>query len=253
MLQPVGRCLLWRQTSWLVCFVSQVELNEIESSCEEYPLTRSFCHLISTLVENSLPINLGAGLRVPGFQPYLDFLRDSVFLPFPTRAYRRPAEKVNCCIVLLPCLCKEKTCSCMHVCIHGLWTTTHTPVWFVFPVVFPLPSQWEVADAVLEVFHKLLRDYEPQPSDFVQEMVELQGEQVSAHKPPGHSIMFHLLNDSPMLVLCLSLLEEGVRQLDTYALFPGERTYAVLHSKNERLLVCMCVFWRRAVLLLPYR
>lgn len=74
---------------------SQVELNEIESSCEEYPLTRAFCHLISTLVESSVPVNLGAGLRVPGFQPYLNFLRDSVFLPFPTRAYRRPAEKVK--------------------------------------------------------------------------------------------------------------------------------------------------------------
>uniref|UniRef100_A0A8C9YH85 Nucleoporin 205 n=1 Tax=Sander lucioperca TaxID=283035 RepID=A0A8C9YH85_SANLU len=165
----------------------EVELSEIESSCEEYPLTRGFCHLISTLVESSLPVNLGAGLRVPGFQPYLNFLRDSVFLPFPTRAYRRPAEK------------------------------------------------WEVADAVLEVFHKLLRDYEPQPSDFVQEMVELQGEQVTAHKPPGHSIMFHLLNDSPMLALCLSLLEEGVRQLDTYAPFPGKKLLesAVLH--------CLCL------------
>uniref|UniRef100_A0A669EJ08 Nucleoporin 205 n=1 Tax=Oreochromis niloticus TaxID=8128 RepID=A0A669EJ08_ORENI len=165
----------------------EVELNEIESSCEEYPLTRSFCHLISTLVEGSLPVNLGAGLRVPGFQPYLNFLRDSVFLPFPTRAYRRPAEK------------------------------------------------WEVADSVLEVFHKLLRDYEPQPSDFVQEIVELQGEQVPAHKPPGHSIMFHLLNDSPMLALCLSLLEEGVRQLDTYAPFPGKKHLesAVLH--------CLCL------------
>uniref|UniRef100_A0AAQ5ZFQ3 Nucleoporin 205 n=1 Tax=Amphiprion ocellaris TaxID=80972 RepID=A0AAQ5ZFQ3_AMPOC len=157
------------------------------SSCEEYPLTRGFCHLISTLVESSLPVNLGAGLRVPGFQPYLNFLRDSVFLPFPTRAYRRPAEK------------------------------------------------WEVADSVLEVFHKLLRDYEPQPSDFVQEVVELQGEQVPAHKPPGHSIMFHLLNDSPMLALCLSLLEEGVRQLDTYAPFPGKKHLesAVLH--------CLCL------------
>ncbi|XP_040893466.1 nuclear pore complex protein Nup205 isoform X1 [Toxotes jaculatrix] len=165
----------------------EVELNEIESTCEEYPLTRGFCHLISTLVESSLPVNLGAGLRVPGFQPYLNFLRDSVFLPFPTRAYRHPAEK------------------------------------------------WEVADSVLEVFHKLLRDYEPQPADFVQEMVELQGEQVPAHKPPGHSIMFHLLNDSPMLALCLSLLEEGVRQLDTYAPFPGKKYLesAVLH--------CLCL------------
>ncbi|XP_068459501.1 nuclear pore complex protein Nup205 [Clinocottus analis] len=165
----------------------EVELNEIESSSEEYPLTRGFCHLISTLVESSLPTNLGAGLRVPGFQPYLNFLRDSVFLPFPTRAYRYPAEK------------------------------------------------WEVADAVLEVFHKLLRDYEPQPSDFVQEMVELQGEQVAAHKPPGHSIMFHLLNDSPMLALCLSLLEEGVRQLDTYAPFPGKK-----HLESA-VLRCLCL------------
>ncbi|TRY95539.1 hypothetical protein DNTS_007040 [Danionella cerebrum] len=161
----------------------EVELNEIESSCEEYPLTRAFCHLISTLVESALPVNLGAGLRAPGFQPYLDFLRDSVFLAFPTRAYRRPAEK------------------------------------------------WEVVDAVLEVFHKLLREYEPQPSDFLQEMVELQGEQVPAHKPPGHSLMFHLLNDSPTLSLCLGLLEEGARQLDTYAAFPGKKQLesAVLH------------------------
>uniref|UniRef100_A0A4W5RL30 Nucleoporin 205 n=1 Tax=Hucho hucho TaxID=62062 RepID=A0A4W5RL30_9TELE len=165
----------------------EVELNEIESSCEEYPLTRAFCQLISTLVESALPVNLGAGLRAPGFQPYLTFLRDAVFLPFPTRAYRRAAEK------------------------------------------------WEVADAVLEVFHKLLRDYEPQPSDFVQETVELQGEQVLAHKPPGHSLMFHLLNDSPTLILCLSLLEEGVRQLDTYAPFPGKKQLesAVLH--------CLCL------------
>ncbi|KAG7251640.1 hypothetical protein CRUP_011319, partial [Coryphaenoides rupestris] len=90
---------------------------------------------------------------------------------------------------------------------------------------------WEVADAVLEVFHKLLRDYEPQPADFVQEIVELHGEQVPAHKPPGHNIMFHLLNDSPTLALCLSLLGEGVRQLGTYAPFPGKKHLesAVLH------------------------
>lgn len=72
------------------------------------------------------------------------------------------------------------------------------------------------------MFHKLLRDYEPQPADFLQETVELQGEQVPANKPPGYDIMFHLLNDSPALSLCLSLLEEGVRQLDTYAPFPGQ-------------------------------
>ncbi|XP_064417895.1 nuclear pore complex protein Nup205 isoform X2 [Latimeria chalumnae] len=153
----------------------EVELNEIESRCEEYPLTRAFCRLLSTLVESSFPANLGAGLRPPGFDPYLQFLRDSVFLRFPSRAYRRAAEK------------------------------------------------WEVAEVVLEVFHKLLRDYEPQPDDFMDQAVELQGEELIAYKPPGFNLMFHLLNDSPMLALCLSLLEEGVKQLDTYAHFPGKK------------------------------
>ena len=75
---------------------------------------------------------------------------------------------------------------------------------------------------MLEVFHKLLRDYEPQPADFLPESVEVSGEIMASHKPPGYSLMFHLLNDSPTLALCLSLLQEGVRQLDTYAPFPGE-------------------------------
>uniref|UniRef100_A0A7N4PRP8 Nucleoporin 205 n=1 Tax=Sarcophilus harrisii TaxID=9305 RepID=A0A7N4PRP8_SARHA len=153
----------------------EVELNEIESRCEEYPLTRAFCQLISTLVESSFPSNLGAGLRPPGFDPYLQFLRDSVFLRFRTRAYRRAAEK------------------------------------------------WEVAEVVLEVFYKLLRDYEPQMEDFVDQFVELRGEEIIAYKPPGFSLMYHLLNESPMLELSLSLLEEGVKQLDTYAPFPGKK------------------------------
>ncbi|OCT86111.1 hypothetical protein XELAEV_18019805mg [Xenopus laevis] len=153
----------------------EVELNEIESRCEEYPLTRAFCQLISTLVESSFPTNLGAGLRAPGFEPYLQFLRDTVFLRYRTRAYRRAAEK------------------------------------------------WEVAEAVLDVFYKLLKDYEPQPEDFVDQYVELQGEERVAFKPPGFSLMHHLLNESPMLELCLSLMEEGVTQLDTYAPFPGKK------------------------------
>ncbi|CAH2276623.1 nuclear pore complex Nup205 [Pelobates cultripes] len=153
----------------------EVELNEIESRCEEYPLTRSFCQLIGTLVGSSFPSNLGAGLRPPGFEPYLQFLRDTVFLRFRTRAYRIPAEK------------------------------------------------WEVAEAVLDVFYKLLKDYEPQPDDFVDHLVHLQGEERVAYKPPGFSLMHHLLNESPMLELCLSVIEEGVTQLDTYAPFPGKK------------------------------
>lgn len=68
--------------------------------------------------------------------------------------------------------------------------------------------------------------------------MELQGEQVLAHKPPGHSLMFHLLNDSPTLTLCLSLLEEGVRQLDTYSLFPGQYTHTPVRTVFLLFLPC---------------
>lgn len=47
--------------------------------------------------------------------------------------------------------------------------------------------------------------------------------------------MYHLLNESPMLELSLSLLEEGVKQLDTYAPFPGMCLELILHV----LLKCM--------------
>lgn len=99
-----------------------MELNEIESSCEEYPLTRGFCHLISTLVESSLPFNLGAGLRVPGFQPYLNFLRETVFLAFPTRAYRHPAEKVLMQVI---------------ICIHNFY-----PRILILFCLLPVGSSW---------------------------------------------------------------------------------------------------------------
>uniref|UniRef100_A0A8C0LUB7 Nucleoporin 205 n=1 Tax=Canis lupus dingo TaxID=286419 RepID=A0A8C0LUB7_CANLU len=128
----------------------EVELNEIESRCEEYPLTRAFCQLISTLVESSFPSNLGAGLRPPGFDPYLQFLRDSVFLRF---------------------------------------------------------------HAINSFYTNCLLDY----------VVFYLGEEIIAYKPPGFSLMYHLLNESPMLELALSLLEEGVKQLDTYAPFPGKK------------------------------
>ncbi|XP_078453204.1 nuclear pore complex protein Nup205 isoform X1 [Lampetra fluviatilis] len=163
----------------------EMELTEIEARCEEYPLTRAFCTLLSALLDDSVPASLGTGLRSPGFDPYLTFLRETVFLKFPTRAYRDPAEK------------------------------------------------WQVAELVLQIFHKLLRDYDPRPDDFVEQPVDVQGELVLANKLPGYNLMYHLLNESPMLNLCLSILEEGVRLLDIHVPFPGKA------SLEGALLSCL--------------
>jgi len=66
----------------------------VESRNEEYPMLLAFLELMMTLIDSPMPAKLGAGFRVPGFEPYLDFVRDSVLLKFASRAYKRPADKV---------------------------------------------------------------------------------------------------------------------------------------------------------------
>ncbi|XP_002740701.1 nuclear pore complex protein Nup205 [Saccoglossus kowalevskii] len=71
----------------------QVELDEVEARNEEFPMLLGFLDFMNTLTDIPVPASLGAGFRAPGFDPYLDFLRDVVFLKFNTRAYRNPADK----------------------------------------------------------------------------------------------------------------------------------------------------------------
>ncbi|XP_064397234.1 nuclear pore complex protein Nup205-like isoform X2 [Halichondria panicea] len=71
----------------------QVELDELESQIEEYCLTRAFLSLLNALIDVPPPPGLGAGHRVPGFDPYLEFVRDNVFLRFDSRGYRNAEEK----------------------------------------------------------------------------------------------------------------------------------------------------------------
>lgn len=83
---------------------SQTELDEIESRNEEFPLTRALLHLLDVLTDVPVPRLLGAGCRTPGFDPYLHFIIDSVFLKFNNRSYKNPEEKwqvATCCLKLL--------------------------------------------------------------------------------------------------------------------------------------------------------
>lgn len=71
----------------------QTELDEIESRMEEYPLTRALLELLDVLTDSGIPRTLGAGPRKPGFDPYLTFVINSVFLKFNVRAYKNPVER----------------------------------------------------------------------------------------------------------------------------------------------------------------
>ncbi|XP_035827391.1 nuclear pore complex protein Nup205 [Aplysia californica] len=71
----------------------RVELEEVESRNEEYPLTRGFLELMGSLTLFPVPMGLGAGTRSPGFDPYLDFILNSILLKYNTRAYKSAEEK----------------------------------------------------------------------------------------------------------------------------------------------------------------
>ncbi|KAL3882663.1 hypothetical protein ACJMK2_028981 [Sinanodonta woodiana] len=84
----------------------KVELDEIESRNEEYVITRAFLELLDTLTNIPIPAALGAGVRAAGFDPYLEFIRDDVFLKFGSRAYKNAGEKWEMAVSALQILKK---------------------------------------------------------------------------------------------------------------------------------------------------
>ena len=73
----------------------QSELEEIESRSETYPETRGFLNLLKGLLSTTIPGSLGVGYRQPGLIPYLNFVKESVFLKFDIRAYSDNNEMVR--------------------------------------------------------------------------------------------------------------------------------------------------------------
>lgn len=60
-------------------------------------MLRSYLDLLNNLCDSTEtpPESLGAGTRAPGFQPYLEFLVNSVLLKVSSRRYKNKAEKVR--------------------------------------------------------------------------------------------------------------------------------------------------------------
>lgn len=79
-------------------------------------------------------------------------------------------------------------------------------------------EKWEVAKLCLELFEKLLSQYDPQKSDF-----PVIGQSTEPNSPPGYYIMLQLNTKSELLRMVLLILYEGLQILDTYATFPGKK------------------------------
>ncbi|XP_076756718.1 nuclear pore complex protein Nup205 [Xylocopa sonorina] len=154
----------------------QTELEEIESKKDEYPLTRAMLELLDVLTDFPVLRLLGMGQRNPGFDPYLHFIINTVFLKFHTRSYKNPGEK------------------------------------------------WEVAEACLKIFSKLIKQYEPNVEDFTGCKVELQsGEVTMVNSAPGYHIVTQLHSKSELLHVILYVLDKGCTTFDAYESIPGKK------------------------------
>eukprot|EP01124_Arcella_intermedia_P031209 TRINITY_DN6985_c0_g1_i1.p1 TRINITY_DN6985_c0_g1~~TRINITY_DN6985_c0_g1_i1.p1 ORF type:complete len:1854 (+),score=413.99 TRINITY_DN6985_c0_g1_i1:282-5564(+) len=71
----------------------RVELEELETNDEKYPLTEAFLDLFNTLISFHIPKELGIASREPGITPYLDFVVKDVFGHFNSRPYRKEEYK----------------------------------------------------------------------------------------------------------------------------------------------------------------
>ena len=74
------------------------------------------------------------------------------------------------------------------------------PSSFVLPLSLSPLTQWQVAGLSLAILHKLLTSHEISPDDFTDQSYELSGGGVvTVPKPPGHTLLIHMMNDSQLL------------------------------------------------------
>lgn len=69
-----------------------------------YPCVCGFLRLLNSLVAHRVPVHLGARYRVPGIQPYFDFVRQDVFLRRPPG--RQPSERWEAVALSLEFFCQ---------------------------------------------------------------------------------------------------------------------------------------------------
>ena len=77
------------------------DIEEVESSAEEFPLSQSFINLLIQLVESGVPGQLNTSARSQSFTSYISLVIQHIFIPHDSRTYRRAEEKWK--IALLCC------------------------------------------------------------------------------------------------------------------------------------------------------
>lgn len=163
----------------------KIELEEVESREETYPLLKGFLNLIKTLVSNSnVPENLGYGLRPKsialGFQPYLQFLVNNVYLKVLYRSYKNPQEK---------------------------WQITAE----ILAIFYEIISKYEINT---QDFQNTLSQSSSDSMLASQSVVNPYKSPVS--NSPGYKLIYDLIHDGPIVRMLFIIINECINHLLEY-------------------------------------
>lgn len=159
----------------------KIELEEIESREETYPLLRGFLYFMKNLIISSkIPDNLGLGFRpansVLGFQPFLQFLVHNVYLKIFYRSYKNISEK---------------------------WQITEE----ILEIFYILISKYNINK---DDFQNALY----QTTDILQ----INTFKSPVSNSPGYRLIYDFIHDGPIIRMLFSILNESLNHLLEYDL-----------------------------------
>jgi len=160
----------------------KVELEEIESRDETYPLLRGFLYFMKNLISKSkIPVNLGIGFRaansILGFQPFLQFLVNNVYLKIFYRSYKNQSEK---------------------------WELTQS----ILEIFYLLILKYDIDKQDFE--------NQDQKSSANLSMIQINNFKSPISNSPGYRLIYDLIHDGPIVRMLFLILNESLNHLLEY-------------------------------------
>ncbi|XP_039266585.2 nuclear pore complex protein Nup205-like [Styela clava] len=179
----------------------EIELEEVESREEQYHMTCSFLKFLCTLTDASNIVSFTATSQSSGFEPYLRFSIELVFLKLMTRSYKSVEEKWEIATYSLKLFAK------------------------LLSQYIPHPEDFLPEKRTLESGFAALASQDPLSVSMNSSLggfntSAFQGQSriqtQTSNKAPGYHIMIHIMNEGNFFKTVMEVIENCISYLDRY-------------------------------------
>lgn len=175
-----------------------MELEDVEAREEQYHMTCAFLKLTASLLDANNIVNLISGSHSVGFEPYLRFAIDRVFLKFMSRSYKRAEEKYEVATNTLKIFIKLLEQYVPHA---EHFVADKKPVESSFSRFAGSLSQTGFHDSMNMSMNSTQGGLSfSQPSS----------------KPPGYLLLLHIMNEGTFFKTVMEVVENCITYLDQF-------------------------------------